>query len=133
MALAASLQHLGEQFDNQGAFVLGDALEVATADYLENQREPSRKVNELDNRGSSFYLTLYRARALAAQTGDAELAGRFKVVADPLGAAEETIVAELNGAQGPPQDLDGYYMPDADKALAAMRPSPTFNAIIDGI
>jgi isocitrate dehydrogenase len=133
MALAASLQHLGEQFENAGALVLGDALDAATAQYLENAREPSRKVNELDNRGSTFYLTLYWAQALAAQQADAELAGRFQSVAAALTANEASIIAELNGAQGPAQDVGGYYMPDPEKAAAAMRPSATLNAVIDGM
>jgi isocitrate dehydrogenase len=133
MALGASLQHLGEQFDNAAARVLGDTLDAATASYLRNGREPSRKVGELDNRGSTFYLTLYWAQALADQGADPELAQRFAPVAAELAAAEERILAELNGAQGSPQDLDGYYMPDADRAAAAMRPSETLNRIIDGL
>jgi len=133
MALAASLQHLGDTFDNPGAFVLGDALEVATAEYLQNEREPARKVGEIDNRGSTFYLTLYWAQALAAQTKDPALAARFAPVAAALTENEGQIVAELNGAQRSPQDLGGYYMPDADRAGAAMRPSATLNAIIDAM
>ncbi len=133
MALAASLQHLGEQFANPGAFVLGDALDAATADYLDNARSPSRKVGELDNRGSTFYLTLYWARALAGQDADPALAERFRPVAAALSDAEATIVNELNGAQGAAQDVGGYYMPDPRRAAAAMRPSATLNAVIDGI
>ena len=133
MALAASLQHLGEQFANPGAFVLGDALDAATADYLDNARSPSRKVGELDNRGSTFYLTLYWARALAGQDADPALAERFRPVAAALSDAEATIVNELNGAQGAVQDVGGYYMPDPRRAAAAMRPSATLNAVIDGI
>jgi isocitrate dehydrogenase len=133
LALAASLQHLGETFDNPGARVLSDALDQATARYLENARSPSRVVHELDNRGSTFYLTLYWARALADQESDRELAERFRPVAAALTGNEETILAELNGAQGAPQDLGGYYLPDPGRARAAMRPSATFNAIVDGI
>ncbi|HSG09624.1 MAG TPA: NADP-dependent isocitrate dehydrogenase [Longimicrobiales bacterium] len=133
MALAASLQHLGERFDNAGAFVLGDALDAATAEYLNHQREPSRKVNELDNRGSTFYLTLYWAQALAAQTVDGALAERFTPLAKALADNETEIVSELNRAQGPPQDVGGYYMPDPARASAAMRPSATLNGIIDAI
>ena len=133
MALAASLQHLGEQFDNAGAFVLGDALDRATAAYLRNGREPSRKVNEIDNRGSTFYLTLYWAQALAEQDRDPALAERFRPVAEELAANEERIVAELNGAQGRPQDIGGYYMPDPARAGAAMRPSETLNSVIDAL
>ncbi|MDA0312280.1 MAG: NADP-dependent isocitrate dehydrogenase [Gemmatimonadetes bacterium] len=133
MALAASLQHLGEQFANAGALALGAALDLATADYLKNAREPSRNVHELDNRGSSFYLTLYWAQALAAQKLDTELAARFAPVAAALMKNEAKIVAELNSAQGRTQDIGGYYMPDASKAAAAMRPSATLNAIIDSV
>jgi isocitrate dehydrogenase len=133
MALGASLQHLGEEFDNPGALVLGEALDVATASYLRNARSPSRKVHELDNRGSTFYLTLYWARALADQTSDPALAKRFGPVAAALEENEETILSELNGAQGPPQDVGGYYQPDPDRATAAMCPSATQNGIIRGL
>jgi isocitrate dehydrogenase len=133
MALAASLQHLGEQFGNSGARVLGDALDEATAAYLDNARSPSRKVHELDNRGSSFYLALYWARALAGQTTDPGLADRFLPVADALSSGEERILSELDAAQGSPQDIGGYYRPDSERAAAAMRPSATLNEIIDGI
>jgi isocitrate dehydrogenase len=131
MALAASLQHLGETFDNPGARVLGDALDDATAAYLENSRSPSRKVHELDNRGSTFYLTLYWAEALAEQTADPALAERFEPVAKALRDAEHIVLSELNGAQGDPVDLGGYFRPDPALAEAAMRPSSTLNAIID--
>jgi isocitrate dehydrogenase len=133
MALGASLQHLGEQFDNAGARVLGNALDRATARYLQNGREPSRKVHELDNRGSTFYLTLYWAQSLAEQDTDPALAERFGPVAAELLANEDRIVGELNGAQGPPQDVGGYYMPDTGRAAAAMRPSATLNSIIDAV
>jgi isocitrate dehydrogenase len=133
LALAASLQHLGEKFDNPGARVLGDALDAATARYLEDARAPSRKVHELDNRGSTFYLTLYWAEALAAQDADGALAERFSPVAERLTAVQDAILQELVEAQGPPQDIGGYYMPDRERAAAVMRPSPTLNAIIDGI
>ena len=133
MALGASLQHLGEQFDNAAARVLGDALDTATARYLENARVPSRRVHELDNRGSAFYLTLYWAQALAEQESDIELAERFAPVAAALAQDEEKILSELNGAQGSPQDVGGYYLPDEDRVAAAMRPSATLNAIIDGV
>ncbi|GMV03962.1 MAG: isocitrate dehydrogenase, NADP-dependent [Gemmatimonadota bacterium] len=133
MALGASLQHLGERFGNEGALVLGDALDAAVGEYLNNARSPERDVHQLDNRGSTFYLTLYWARALAAQTADAALAGRFEPVAAALAENEDTILAELNGAQGAPQDIGGYYMPDAKKADAALRPSATLNAIVEGV
>jgi isocitrate dehydrogenase len=133
MALSASLEHLGAKFDNAGARVLAEALDSATAAYLENARYPSRKVGEIDNRGSTFYLTLYWARALAEQTADTELAERFAPVAAALAEREAAIIEELNGAQGNPQDIGGYYMPDPVRAAAAMRPSATLNGIIDGV
>ncbi len=133
MALAASLQHLGETFDNPGARALADALDEATAAYLQNARSPSRKVGELDNRGSTFYLTLYWARALAAQSDDSGLAERFGPVASALAEQEETILAQLDAAQGEPQELGGYFRPDPERAAAAMRPSPALNTIVDGV
>jgi len=131
MALAASLEHLAAQFDNAGARVLAETLDRATAAYLQNGREPSRKVNEIDNRGSTFYLTLYWARALADQSVNRELAERFRALAAQLSANEQTIMQELNAAQGSPQDIGGYYMPDRERTAAAMRPSATFNAALD--
>ncbi|MGD8289255.1 MAG: NADP-dependent isocitrate dehydrogenase, partial [Gemmatimonadota bacterium] len=131
MALAASLQHLGEQAGNEQARVLGDALDEATAAYLHNARSPSRKVHELDNRGSTFYLALYWAQALAKGSGP--LAEHFGPVAEALSEAEELVVGELNGAQGDPQDLGGYYQPAPELASKAMRPSATLNAIVDGV
>ncbi|MEJ2679570.1 MAG: NADP-dependent isocitrate dehydrogenase, partial [Gemmatimonadota bacterium] len=133
LALGASLQHLGETFDNPRALELGEALDKATASYLQNARSPSRKVNELDNRGSTFFLAQYWARALADQTSTAALAERFAPVAAALEENEATILAELNGAQGQPQDIGGYYLPDPERAAAAMRPSQTLNGIIDAI
>ncbi len=130
MALGASLQHLGESFNNAQARGLGEALDSAVASYLRNARSPSRVVHELDNRGSTFYLALYWARALADQTTNPALAEHFAPIATALEENEETILEELNGAQGPPQDVGGYYKPDFDKASAAMRPSPTLNGII---
>jgi isocitrate dehydrogenase len=133
MALAASLQHLGEQFGNAEALALAEALDTATASYLQNGREPARKVGQIDNRGSTFYLTLYWAQALAEQTTDTALAERFRHAASELAANESRIVQELIAAQGSPQDMGGYYMPDPKRAAAAMRPSRTLNQIIDGI
>ncbi|MEX2471989.1 MAG: NADP-dependent isocitrate dehydrogenase [Gemmatimonadota bacterium] len=130
LALAASLQHLGETFDNEGARVLGDALDQATARYLENARSPKRKVHELDSRGSAFYLTLYWAQAMAEQKEAPALADRFKAVAAALAENEAKILEELNAAQGDPQDLGGYFMPDKTRAAAAMRPSNTLNEIL---
>jgi isocitrate dehydrogenase len=133
LALAASLDHLGAKFDNAGARLLGETLDAATAQLLLNRKAPSRKVHELDNRGSQFYLSLYWARALAAQDTNAELAARFAPVAEALGTNEGRIVDELNAAQGPPQDIGGYYRPDRTLAEKAMRPSATFNEIVDEI
>jgi isocitrate dehydrogenase len=133
LALGASLQHLGETFDSPRALELGEALDAATASYLQNARSPSRKVHELDNRGSTFFLAQYWARALADQTTNAVLAERFAPVAAALEENEETILAELNGAQGQPQDIGGYYLPDPERAAAAMRPSQTLNGIIEAI
>ncbi|MEQ9569837.1 MAG: NADP-dependent isocitrate dehydrogenase, partial [Longimicrobiales bacterium] len=133
MALSASLQHLGESFDNPGARVLGDALDEATARYLDHSRSPSRKVHELDNRGSTFYLALYWAEALAEQDVDPGLAEVFGPVAEALRTHEDRIVAELNGAQGEPVEMGGYYHPDASSVAAARRPSPTLNGILDGV
>lgn len=133
MALGESLQHLGDQFDNPGATVLGAALDSATGQYLDNARSPSRKVKELDNRGSTFYLTLYWARALADQSENRDLAAVFAPVAEALEAREDAIIGELAAAQGPSQDIGGYYRPDAARVSAAMRPSATLNAIIDGV
>jgi isocitrate dehydrogenase len=133
MALAASLQHLSEQFDNTAARMLGDALDTATARYLQEARSPARDVHQLDNRGSTFYLTLYWTQALASQRQDETLARRFAPVAAALAAAEQAVLAELDAAQGSPQDLGGYYMPDPQKAGMAMRPSARLNSIIDEI
>ncbi len=131
LALAVSLEHLAEATGNAKARVLADALDEATGRVLEEGRSPSRKVNELDNRGSHFYLALYWAQALAAQTDDAELAARFGPLAEELAANEATIVAELNEVQGRPVDIGGYYSPDPQLRAAAMRPSPTLNAILE--
>lgn len=133
MALAASLQHLGESFDNPGARVLGDALDEATSRYLENSRSPSRKVHELDNRGSTFYLALYWAEALAEQGVDADLAAVFAPVARALRENEARIVDELAGAQGDPVEMGGYYHPEEAAVAAAMRPSATLNRIVEGL
>ncbi|WP_108664921.1 NADP-dependent isocitrate dehydrogenase [Euzebya rosea] len=130
LALAVSLDHEAETTDNAGARVLGAALDTATEKLLDEGRSPSRKVGELDNRGSHFYLALYWAQALAEQTEDAALAERFAPLASALGEAEDTIVGELNEVQGEPMDIGGYYAPDADKASAAMRPSETFNRVL---
>ena len=130
LALAASLELLAASTGNAGAQILADALDRATAELLDTGKSPSRKSGELDNRGSQFYLTLYWAQALAGQTDDPALAARFRRLAERLAADEATIVDELNGVQGQPVDLGGYYVPDPARASAAMRPSPTFNAAL---
>jgi isocitrate dehydrogenase len=118
---------LGPSFEQAGAQVLADTLDQAIGRFLEENRSPSRKVGELDNRGSHFYLALYWAQALAEQSDDSELATKFKPLADELARNEDKIVEELNAIQGEPVDIGGYYRPDIAKAAAAMRPSETFN------
>jgi isocitrate dehydrogenase len=132
-ALAPSLELAAERSGNATAKLLAATLEEAIAVYLENGRLPSRKVNEIDNRGSSFYLALYWAQALAAQRQDPKIKARFTPVAKALADDEKTIAAELLAAQGRRVDIGGYYLPDDAKATQAMRPSPTFNRIIDGL
>ena len=132
-ALGASLEHLAVNFKNPKAQVLADALDVAIAKFLDNNKSPARKVGEIDNRGSHFYLALYWAEALAAQTRDAELQARFAKVAKSLQENEAKINEELIGAQGKPMDIGGYYLPDFEKASKAMRPSATLNAIVDAL
>jgi isocitrate dehydrogenase len=131
-ALVPSLELIADTTGSRMAKVLAETLDEAVAAYLENGRLPSRKVNEIDNRGSTFYLALYWAQALARQSGDAELQARFAPVAAALAENEATITDELLTAQGAPVDLGGYYVPDEAMTERAMRPSPTFNAIIDG-
>ncbi|MBM4258059.1 MAG: NADP-dependent isocitrate dehydrogenase [Deltaproteobacteria bacterium] len=133
LALAASLEHLAKAGNNPIAKLLADTLDQANAKFLESNKSPARKVGEIDNRGSHFYLALYWAEALAAQTQDPKLAERFKKIAKDLGDNVAKIDAELLAAQGKPVDLGGYYHPDDAKAAKAMRPSPTLNAIIDAI
>jgi isocitrate dehydrogenase len=131
LALAESLEFLARADDNPGAAVLGQALEKATSALRENGRSPSRKVKELDNRGSHFYLAMYWAQALAEQTEDTRLAEVFASLARQLTENESKIVDELNEVQGRPVDLGGYYYVDRAKADAAMRPSATFNAALE--
>jgi isocitrate dehydrogenase len=133
LALGASLEHLGHTYKNAKALVLAEALDTAIGQFLDNNRSPARKVGEIDNRGSHFYLALYWAQALAAQTKDKELQARFKPLAEALAKNEAKINGELIGAQGKPVDIGGYYLPDDAKASAAMRPSPTLNAAIAAI
>ena len=132
-ALVPSLELIAENTKNEKATILAETLDQAITKYLENGRLPSRKVNEIDNRGSTFYLTLYWAQTLAAQNKDAEMQARFAKVAKELEQNEAKIVEELLAAQGEAVDLGGYYLPDDDKVEAVMRPSPTLNAIIDAM
>ena len=133
MALTASFEHLAERYNNPQAKLLSVTLDAATTQYLLNNRSPSRKVNQLDNRGGHFYVALYWAQALAAQTDDAKLAARFAPVAAALTANEDKIVAELLAAQGKPVNIGGHYLPTPALAFEAMRPSATLNAIIASV
>jgi len=130
LALAASLEHLGNTYDNPRAKVLANTLDQATGKFLDTNKSPSRKVGGIDNRGSHFYLTLYWAQALAAQSDDAALQARFAPLAKTLTENEETIVAELNAVQGKPVDIGGYYAPNAELTAKVMRPSQTLNSAI---
>ncbi|WP_429521616.1 NADP-dependent isocitrate dehydrogenase [Pseudomonas sp. 2725] len=130
LALAASLEHLGVTYNNPKALVLAKTLDQATGQFLDNNKSPSRKVGNIDNRGSHFYLALYWAQALAAQTEDAALQAQFATLAKTLTENEATIVAELNAVQGKPVDIGGYYHADAELISKAMRPSATFNAAV---
>ena len=128
LALAASLEHLSQRYLNTSAKVMANALDAANGQILDNNKSPARKVGELDNRGSHFYLALYWAQALAAQDEDEALKAMFTPLAEALARDENKIIAELNGVQGKPVDIGGYYHPDLAKVGAAMRPSATFNA-----
>ena len=131
LALAASLEHLGNRYDNAGASVLARTLDQANGQFLDNDKSPSRKLGGIDNRGSHFYIALYWAQALAAQDDDAALKARFAPLAKVLADNEQAIVAELAAVQGKPVDIGGYYRPDVAKASKAMRPSSTFNTALD--
>jgi len=131
LALAVSLEHLAETSGNKEAAILGDTLNDATEKLLTNNKSPSRKVKELDTRGSHFYLSMYWAEALAAQTDNPELAKRFAPLAAALQKDEQKIVDELNSVQGKKVDIGGYYLPDVKKASTVMRPSSTLNAHIE--
>jgi isocitrate dehydrogenase len=133
LALAVSLEDEGIKTGNAKAKVMATALDAATGKLLENNKSPSTKTGQLDNRGSQFYLTLYWAQALAAQTEDAGLAARFAPLAKALAANEQKIVAELNAVQGKAVDVGGYYFPDREKVSAVMRPSETFNAALAAV
>ncbi|UZO80525.1 NADP-dependent isocitrate dehydrogenase [Aquimarina sp. ERC-38] len=131
LALAVSLEHIADKDNNDKALVIANALDKATEEFLENKKSPSREVNELDNRGSHFYLALYWAQALADQDKDQELKEQFSQIAKELDQKEEQILQELIDAQGSPVDIGGYYIPEVEKVEKAMRPSTTFNAIIN--
>lgn len=133
LALGVSLDFFGEKFDNKKATILGSTLDDATEKFLDNNRSPSRKVKELDTRGSHFYIALYWAEALANQNDDAELKAQFIKVFEALKTNETTIVNELIEAQGTSQDVGGYYKPNAEMVAKAMRPSATFNSILESI
>jgi isocitrate dehydrogenase len=133
LALAVSLEHEAQTNDNPKAQIIADALDNATVSLLQNGKSPSRKVNQLDNRGSHFYLALYWAEELANQTADTELATKFAPIAAALAKNEATIVEELNAVQGVAMNIGGYYSPNESEATASMRPSATLNAIIDAI
>ena len=132
-ALVVSFEHLGEMFKNDRAKLLAETLDQAIGQHLEKRRAPSRRVNELDTRGSHFYLALYWAEMLAKQDQDPELKSRFTEVAKQMAANEDKIIQELNDAQGKPVDIGGYFHPNDEMSAKAMRPSATLNAIVDAI
>jgi isocitrate dehydrogenase len=131
LALAVSLEDLGQKTGNQKAKILAETLDTATGMLLDNNKGPSTRTGELDNRGSHFYLALYWAQALAAQTEDKDLQAHFAPLAKSLAANEQKIVDELKAVQGKPADIGGYYLPDMAKTAAVMRPSATFNAALE--
>ena len=133
LALGASLEHLGRVFDNSAAQLLGETLDEAIAEFLDSNRSPSRRVNEIDNRGSHFYLAKFWAEAVARQDKDVAMKERFAALAQKLAASEEQINAELLAAQGGPVDVGGYFAPNPELAAKAMRPSVTLNAAIDSV
>ena len=130
MALGASLEFLGQEHDNPKALILAESLDLATEKFLDTDKSPARKIGQIDNRGSHFYLALYWAQALAAQDKDAELKATFAPIAKELTENEDKINSELIGAQGKHQDLGGYYNPNFEKTDKAMRPSATFNSAL---
>ena len=133
LALGASLEHLGQTLNNSKAIILSETLDVACDKFLKNDKSPARKVGQIDNRGSHFYLAMYWAEALANQTKDAELKSKFAPIATALIANESKINSELIGAQGKSQNIGGYYQPNPTLTSQAMRPSATFNSILDTI
>jgi isocitrate dehydrogenase len=133
LGLEASLEHLGTTFGNEQATLLAETLDQAIGKFLDTNKSPARKVGGIDNRGSHFYLAMYWAEALAAQSKDKALQRRFSRVAKQMVENDAKISSELIGAQGKPVNMGGYYFPDLDKTSKAMRPSPTLNAIIDAM
>jgi isocitrate dehydrogenase len=130
LAIAVSFEHLAEVTGNTSAKILGDTLDAATGLLLANGKSPARRLGSLDTRGSHFYIAMYWAQELAAQTDDAALAAKFAPLAAALAENEQTIVDELGAVQGSPADIGGYFYPDAAKAGAIMRPSTTFNSVL---
>jgi isocitrate dehydrogenase len=133
LALAVSFEDMGLKNGNAKATVLSKTLDAATGKLLDNNKNPSPKTGQLDNRGSQFYLAMYWAQELAAQTEDADLAAKFAPLAKTLADNEKKILAEFNSVQGKPVDIGGYYLPDPKKLEAVMRPSATFNAALASI
>jgi len=133
LALQASFEHLAQTQGNKKAQILADALDEANAKFLATDKSPARKVGQIDNRGSHFYLAMYWAESLAEQTSDTEISAKFTPIAKAMLENEAKINEELIAAQGRPQDLGGYYHPNSEKTYAAMRPSATLNAIVNGI
>jgi isocitrate dehydrogenase len=130
LALAVSLEHLGQTFDNPTAILLGETLDKATGRWLEEDKSPARVVGKLDNRGGHFYLAMYWAEEMAKQTKDVALAAKFAPIAKAMTDHEAKIVEEYNGSQGKSVDIGGYFRPDEAKTSTAMRPSQTFNEIL---
>ena len=133
LALAVSFEHEAEKNNNYKAKILAETLDNATVSLLENGKSPSRKVKELDNRGSHFFIALYWAQELAKQKADADLKATFTPIAESLASKESAIINELNLAQGTAMNIEGYYAPNPSKTIKSMRPSATFNAIVDAI
>jgi isocitrate dehydrogenase len=131
LAIGASLEDLGNKTGDKRATLLAKTLDLATGKLLDNNKSPSRKTGELDNRGSQFYLAMYWAAELAAQAEDQELADHFAPLAKALAENEDAIVAELNAVQGAAVDIGGYYYPDREKTTKVMRPSETFNSLLE--
>tara|TARA_B110000196_G_scaffold104346_1_gene90640 strand:- start:264 stop:794 length:531 start_codon:yes stop_codon:yes gene_type:complete len=133
LAIAVSFEHEAEVNNNPKAKILADTLDKATVSLLQNGKSPSRKVNELDNRGSHFYIAMYWAQELAKQTTDIDLQAKFAPIAESLLSKETTIVNELNAVQGASVNIEGYYSPNSATTVDYMRPSISLNAIIDSI